>query len=232
MTLFPSLEENCEALKASFDLIAPARKAQLELLANFVATELNKSDEVELNVICTHNSRRSHIGQLWLLAAAHYYGISTIQIYSGGTEATAFHPNAVAALQRMGFEILAISPNPNPRYAARISEELPADLLFSKTFDSDTNPDQNFGAIMVCSEADEACPLVPGATFRISLPFVDPKAVDHLPEVESYYDKTCHEIGRQALYVMHLAQLNLGGLTPSSLVNPGGLTQPNLGGLT
>lgn len=202
--LFEALGQYLSALPAGFADIPEARKAILRRLSGYLREEAQAGRKAQLTVICTHNSRRSHMGQLWAAAAAAWYGME-VESYSGGTEATAFHPNAVAALQRAGFVISRKADGKNPVYEARYSENGPALEAFSKRFDDDVNPGRHFAAIMVCSEADEACPFVPGAALRLSLPFEDPKRADGAPEEQQAYDEACRLIAREFCYAMELA---------------------------
>ncbi|EDP96903.1 hypothetical protein U8527_01155 [Kordia algicida OT-1] len=153
-------------------------------------------------VICTHNSRRSHLGQLWLALAADYYKLPTIETFSGGTEATLFHPNAIAAVKRVGFEVSIEAQAKNPIYNIQWKANQEPYQAFSKRFEEAPNPTQEFAAIMVCTEADEGCPFVSGTDFRIALPFEDPKAFDGTPQEEEKYDERCRQIGTEMLYVM------------------------------
>ena len=200
--LFESLEAYLSTLPVEFGEIPEARKAILDKLVDYVARQRRAGKPAQLTVICTHNSRRSHIGQMWAAAAAAWYGLEEVYSFSGGTEATAFNPNAVAALQRAGFRINRVEEGKNPVYEAGYSESLPPLRAFSKRFDAAENPDQGFAAIMVCSEADEACPFVPGADIRLSLPFEDPKRADGTPGEQQAYDEACRLIAREFCYVM------------------------------
>lgn len=203
--LFEALNQYLSSLPAEFGRIPEPRKAILRSLADFIREQAQAGRQAQLTVICTHNSRRSHMGQLWAAAAAAWYGVEGLKSFSGGTEATAFNPSAVAALQRAGFQISRKSEGKNPLYEARFSEEGPALELFSKRFDDDANPRRDFAAIMVCSEADEACPFVPGAALRLSLPFEDPKRADGAPDEEQAYDEACRLIAREFCYAMEQA---------------------------
>lgn len=155
--------------------IAPERKQRLQEIAQFVEDQQAEGLPVNLTFICTHNSRRSHMSQIWAAVAAFCYGVDGVVAFSGGTEATAFNPRAVAAMERAGFHV----QNPggeNPHYLVSFSEKSPALECFSKTFDDPFNPKQHFAAVMTCSEADKNCPLVPGASGRISIPIRIPKS--------------------------------------------------------
>lgn len=77
-------------LTASIDQVDEERAESLKEIGDYVLEELKMDQKANLLVICTHNSRRSHIGQLWLQTAAMYYGVEGINAFSGGTEATAF----------------------------------------------------------------------------------------------------------------------------------------------
>lgn len=141
------------------------------------------------------------MAQLWTAAAANVYGLNVLT-YSGGTEDTAFNPRAVAAMGRAGFKIEKATDDTNPIYHARMSDDRPAMTCFSKAYDNAPNPKLGFGAVMVCGEADQACPYVEGATGRFSLPFVDPKVSDDTALEEATYDERCAQIAREMLYMM------------------------------
>ncbi len=201
-SLLPELEKYVEARTAEFDQISPERREALSKLTAYVRTTIDAGEPVYLNFICTHNSRRSHMAQLWTQAAATWYDLPGVRTYSGGTEWTAFNPRAVAAMQRAGFEVLRTTDDANPIYHVRYSPYLPPMTCFSKKCEGAPNPRENFAAVMVCSDADEACPAVLGAEARISLPFVDPKASDGTPREAATYDERCEQIARELLWAM------------------------------
>ncbi|GIV31739.1 MAG: arsenate reductase [Saprospiraceae bacterium] len=199
-----------QKLEAQFDQIPQERRAVLEKLGSWVAEQLRNNRPAHIVVICTHNSRRSHMGQVMLALAAKYLGLEDVHTWSGGTEATSIYPEVVKALERAGVPIERITDGPNPRYRLEIDGLPEAErTLFSKRFDSTPNPKENFAAVMVCSEADAGCPFVPGASARFSLPYRDPKESDGLPSMEATYDERLEQIGREFLYAMHLAKESL-----------------------
>ncbi|MGV6831245.1 MAG: hypothetical protein ACWA5P_06750 [bacterium] len=205
MSLSISLKNVCDSFVKKFDEIPAGRKEQLQQLADYISKKYNEKETPRLIVICTHNSRRSHIGQLWLAVGAEYFDLPLIETYSGGTEATAFNPRSVSALKRIGFDISTNNADAqNPKYQVRWSEAMDAYTAFSKKFDDEPNPTSSFGAIMVCTEADEGCPFVPGCDFRLSLPYDDPKAFDDSDLEVAKYDERVLQIGREIIYTMHL----------------------------
>lgn len=192
---YPFLQTSIQRLLTQFELIPPSRKALLDQLASYVMQKENPA----LNFICTHNSRRSHIAQIWAAVASAWFGLEKVSVYSGGTEATAFNPRAVAALERVGFRI----ENPgheNPAYRVSFAENQAPLICFSKTYDDPINPTKDFAAIMTCSDADENCPFIPGAAFRLSLTYEDPKKADDSPEEAQRYDERVSQIGRELFY--------------------------------
>ena len=80
------------------------RKILLDSIAQFIKSERKESHKVRLNFICTHNSRRSQLAQVWAHYAISYYKLKKIRSCSGGTEVTAFHKNTVQTLQYVGFD--------------------------------------------------------------------------------------------------------------------------------
>ena len=168
---YPVLQTYCETLPGDFSKIPEERKETLREIGGFVVAQLNAKQPVNLTYICTHNSRRSQFGQVWAKVAAVYYGFGNrVFTFSGGTEATAFNVRAVAALQRAGF-VTDDDRNPkNPNHTVRFSESQSLPVMFSKRYSDEANPKSEFCAVMVCSQADEACPLVYGASARVRCP--------------------------------------------------------------
>ncbi|MEK6781886.1 MAG: protein-tyrosine-phosphatase [Bacteroidota bacterium] len=205
--LLPALNITCERLTNDFIHIAPERKATLQQLTSFIQSKINAKKEVYLNFICTHNSRRSHIAQLWAQAAAYYYGVSAIECFSGGTEATAFNPRAVKAMQDVGFHILKTNESDNPVYEVRFADQVKPITTFSKKYDDPFNHNMDFAAIMTCSHADENCPLVVGASARIAITYDDPKEFDNSPVETARYKERVQQIGAEILYVFSLLKI-------------------------
>src|SRR5690606_27914676 len=92
----------------------------------------------------------------------------------------------------------------NPHHAVAYAADGPTLDVFAKTFDSAGNPNAEFAAIMNCSEADQACPFVPGAVLRISLPYEDPKLAVVTPDEAARYDERAQQIGREMFYLFSL----------------------------
>lgn len=204
MNFYSNLQVYVSTLIEEEPLIPPARQQALAKLASYI-NEKQKGQSIALNFICTHNSRRSHLGQIWTAVAAAFYGLDHINTFSGGTEATAFNPRAVAAMIRAGFKI----ENPggeNPHYQVAYGEGAPPLECFSKVYDDPFNPKENFAAIMTCSDADENCPVISGAEMRLALTYEDPKAADDTPEEAQRYDERVRQIGREIFYAMRLVK--------------------------
>ena len=200
--LLVALDKTVEQLTNEFDLIPAPRKERLNDLTQFVQSKVNASQKVYLNFICTHNSRRSHLSQIWAQAAAHLYGVPDVKCFSGGTEATAFNPRAVKAMQEAGFAITTSKPGDNPVYEVRFAESATPIIAFSKKYDDPFNHNKDFAAIMTCSHADENCPLVLGASGRIALTYDDPKEFDGTPLEAAKYRERVLQIGREILFAL------------------------------
>lgn len=202
-TLFnPTLSGYIAQILQEFDEIGKERKSKLEELSQYICQKQDKNEAIEAIVICTHNSRRSHLGQVWLQVAAAFYGIKNFTSFSGGTEATAFNANAVVALQKAGIQIEKTDETTNPIYKAIYGGDFPPITMFSKAYSHKANPAKNFAAIMVCTQADEGCPVVLGAEARFSLPYNDPKDFDGTPQQTAAYDDRCREIAREMFYLI------------------------------
>jgi arsenate reductase (thioredoxin) len=208
--MFPQITQRCATLSQQFELISEDRKVILHQLAHYITEQLKTNKSVSLVYICTHNSRRSHFGQVWASVAAHYYSIPSVSTYSGGTEATAFNPNAIAALSRDGFKIDSTGADKNPIYSVLFGDNnSEKSICFSKTYDDTSNPSKDFAAVMTCSDAEENCPFIPGVDLRIGTTFDDPKAFDNTPLQDAKYTERSHQIALECLYVMYTVKLKI-----------------------
>lgn len=199
--MYPKLKSYITELESGFDSIPSERKEQLREVADYIRSKKESGETVRLNFICTHNSRRSHLAQIWTATASHRYGIQNIETYSGGTETTAFNPRAVAAIERAGFKVNDPGGE-NPKYEISFSDDAKPMICFSKKFDNPFNPKTNFAAIMTCSDADENCPFVPGAEFRKSVTYTDPKEADGTDREAEVYDERCRQIATEMFYMI------------------------------
>jgi protein-tyrosine-phosphatase len=198
--LNPPIAAYIKARVAEFDQIPADRKAELRKLALYIRSQLAAKQEPKLVFICTHNSRRSHLAQIWAQTAAQYYGVAPVRTYSGGLQATAFNPRAVAALQRAGFDIQKTSEGDNPVYQVRFGPSVEPMTAFSKVYDQDPNPKSDFAAVMTCANADKNCPVVNGASLRVPTHYEDPKDADGTPQETQVYDERTRQISREVLY--------------------------------
>ncbi len=198
-TLFSEIEKLIKELNPQ--TLSSERKAVLQPLTDFIQSKVSNNQDIRINFICTHNSRRSHLSQVWAQTMANYFNIKNVFCYSGGTEATALFPMVAETLQNSGFQIQAISKNENPVYSIKYADNEHPVIGFSKKLDDDFNPKSEFVAIMTCDSANEACPFVPGAEKRIPITFEDPKAFDNTPQQAEKYNERSLQIATELFYV-------------------------------
>ena len=179
--------------------IPSSRKVLLTEIIDYIKSKIDNNQEINLNFICTHNSRRSQLSQVWAKVASVYYG-TEINSYSGGVEVTAFNERAIDSLVRSGFSIL-FENSINPKYEISYSENENPIIAFSKLFDDDFNKADYFAAIMTCSDADENCPYIPKAEKRIPLRYDDPKSYDDTPIESEKYDERSLQIASEMFYI-------------------------------
>tara|TARA_R110002124_G_scaffold97475_4_gene242449 strand:+ start:75 stop:737 length:663 start_codon:yes stop_codon:yes gene_type:complete len=198
-TLFSQIEKLIKELNPQS--ISDERKAILQPLADFIQSKASNHQEIRINFICTHNSRRSHLSQVWAQTMANYFNIKNVFCYSGGTEATALFPMVAKTLQNSGFQIKMISEGNNPVYSIKYADNAHPIIGFSKKLDDDFNPKSEFAAIMTCDSANEACPFVPGAEKRIPITFEDPKVFDNTPQQAEKYKERSLQIATEMKYI-------------------------------
>lgn len=184
-----------------FENISNDRKNNLQPLIDYIQGKVNSKKPVNLNFICTHNSRRSHLAQVWAQFAAAYYNIPNVNCYSGGTEETALFPKVAETLEKQGFQILKIADSINPIYAIKFDENCLPIIGFSKKYDDPFNPVSNFVAILTCSQADEGCPFISGAEKRIPITYEDPKVSDGTAEQTEVYKQRSFQIATEMMYI-------------------------------
>ncbi len=173
----------------------------LRPLVDYIQSKVQTQEDVNLNFICTHNSRRSHLCQVWAQIAVAYYRIPSVYCYSGGTEETALFPKVAETLSAAGINVYPISLGDNPVYALKYDDNALPIIGFSKKYDVAFNPQSDFVAIMTCSQADQGCPFIPGATTRIPITYEDPKISDDTIMQDNVYQERSLQIASEMFYV-------------------------------
>lgn len=201
MAVIENVRNKIFKLSKKYNDIPAERKRLLMDFAQYIANKLNDEKDVNLIFICTHNSRRSIMSQIWAQTGAEYFGISNIVCYSGGTEATAFNTRAVNAVEKAGFKIEKKNNSENPLYLVYYSDIKKPLECFSKIYEDKFNPQKDFAAIMTCSDADANCPVVLGAEARFPIRYDDPKEFDGTEFEEEKYKERFEQIGTEMVFV-------------------------------
>jgi len=201
------LKELIKELSLEKNKITTKRKIELDVISSIINQHIKELISLDIIVVCTHNSRRSQLGEAWINSLVNYFNIKNVKAYSGGMEVTTFNERMVNALCECGFNLEEEESGSNPKYVFR---EVGMDdhLMFSKVYDDSMNPQSGFMAFMVCGHADENCPIVEGMKYRIPLRYKDPKEFDDTDqEQEAYIDKV-KEIGREMYYLLDKVKLS------------------------
>ncbi len=197
--VFIDIEKTINALDIS--TITEDRKSVIQPLIAYIQQKADSNIEIRINFICTHNSRRSHLSQIWAQTMAHYKNIQNVYCYSGGTEATAIFPKVIETLLNQGFEINELSKNSNPIYSISFNQNSQPIIGFSKTYENVFNPQSEFAAVMTCSQADAGCPFIAGAEKRIPITYEDPKLFDNTEQQNEKYLERSLQIATEMLYI-------------------------------
>lgn len=182
------------------ETISDERKAVLQQVVDYVQPKAENNETANLNFICIHNSRRSHLSQIWAQTMAHYLDVN-VNCYSGGTVTTAMFPMVAETLKETGFDIEIIAQGNNPVYSIKFDENAYPVIGFSKVYNDAFNPKYNFMAVMVCSQADTECPFIPNAEKRFPVTYDDPKAFDNTPQQAEKYRERSLQIATEMFYV-------------------------------
>lgn len=192
-----------EIISTLHGTISAARKEVLQPLSEYIKAKKNQNRTIRLNFICTHNSRRSHLSQIWAQTMAFHFDIRNVFCYSGGTEATAMFPKVAQTLADQGFDVRMLSQNENPVYAVKYDQNEAPVICFSKVYSNDFNPKGDFGAVMTCSSADEGCPVVFGAEARFPIRYNDPKEFDGTALQTQKYADCSLEIANEMFWIFN-----------------------------
>lgn len=199
--IWDKLKKFKEECIASFDQIEDDRTPVLDKIVKYLAEKVKSRGSASIQFICTHNSRRSQLSQVWMEAAMTHYAMNDVQVFSGGTEVTAFHANALTALANAGMKIIPLNEGDNPVIAIRYELAVRPVYTFSKTFDHAVNPMNSFGAVMNCHHADANCPYIPNAEARFNLWYGDPGQFDGSPSQDKMYADVNKQIAIEQLYI-------------------------------
>jgi len=200
--LLPSLRPYVQEVLAELDEVPVERQELLRQIAGVIVKRLAAGRTADLTFICTHNSRRSHMSQVWAQTAAYWFRLQNVRAFSGGTEVTACNCRTVLAMRRAGFAIEPQSDGENPLLLVRYAEDRPPVRVFSKLYNAAGNPRRDFIALMTCSSADRSCPKIEGAIARFPIHYMDPRLCDDTPEETAAYNARCREIAREMFFLM------------------------------
>jgi arsenate reductase (thioredoxin) len=228
--LLPKVRQHSDLLTTSYDMIGETHRLAGQKLVDWIAKNYRQGKPLDVVVVCTGNSRRSMLGATMGNIAAAYYGMPEVRFHSGGTAPTAFNARTVNTLKEIGVEVEPTGkeaargePNTaNPVYRVRWGSPGETGLPpleateFSKHYGDPTNPQEGFAALMVCGEADAACPFVKGAALRVSMPYLDPKIYDSGAYESAKYAERRDDMGRLMLAVMMQARQRIASMgTPT-----------------
>lgn len=206
--LAPKLAEHMARIASQTGQVKPDHKEASEKLGEWIAGHYKAGQPLHVTIICTGNSRRSMLGSVMGNASAAFQGMPEVRFHSGGTTPSAFNKRTIASLKRVGVVIEPTGENgskgpaggDNPKYLVRWGNSDQTSHLqmveFSKHYRDQVNPQTGFAAVLVCTEADGACPTVAGASARIPAPFEDPKKFDDTSDEASRYDERRDDIAR------------------------------------
>lgn len=206
--MFAKIQQCIDQLTPS--QITEERKEILEEFIQCVQQHVDEKRPIRVSFICTHNSRRSHLAQIWAQTMAFYFGINQFVAFSAGTETTALYPVIVKTLESQGFEISNIAYGNNPVYAIKYSNAEHPIIGFSKEFACGFNPKDNYIAVTTCMDVESKCPVVIGATHRFAIAYDDPKVYDGTDLQASKYEERSLQIATEMFYVFASIDKNNG----------------------
>ena len=201
--LYPLLFIYTKNLYPEYLSIPEERRRTLEEIANYIFGTLQIDKKATIIFIGTNNATRSIMAEAWGQAAAYYYNVKNLEIFSGGTQETHVSPSAIKALEKAGFIIYRVTKEENSRYEVKFTYNIAPLLVYSKLYNGKDMPHNSFGAIFVCPNADLNVPFLKGMNFRTSLHYFDPSAYDNTTEELDKYIERSHQIAVEMFYLFY-----------------------------
>ena len=141
------------------------KKTHLDIIISEIKEGLINTNNIIF--LCTHNSRRSQLCQIWGYILAKIYKVDLI-FNSAGSEKTEVHENIFYCLSYLGIK-------------AENNKVIFKDLiinLHSKTLNE--IKEDKFIAIMTCSDTEKSCPTDPRSIKNIKMFYEDPKKFEQI----------------------------------------------------
>ncbi|WP_196893237.1 low molecular weight phosphatase family protein [Aureivirga marina] len=177
------------------------RKETLNDIAKAVLDEYLRNERVNLNFICSHNSRRSQFAQIWGNYAINFFSIPNMECFSGGTVVTALHRNTVKTLKEVGFRFDVKTFNhQNPEYLISYQDCKKPILAYSKLIE-DQNNKSPYIAITTCNSIEKNCPLFTDCLAYFQLPYTDPKNYDYTALKNEKYNELNMNIASEMAFL-------------------------------
>lgn len=203
------LMKYCGSVEAEFNHIPDSSKMKLIEAGKYIISRLEEGNEARISFVCEHNSRMSHLGQIWTRMATLYYEIENIESFSGGTTPTYVNHRILNALDHTGFKISETGmAGHGPKYLLDSGNPENAFEIFSKRYDHHMNPDTAYIAVSLCYNTEECCPISGGADLQLSMPYEDLQPWDNTPSESVRYDEQCRIIARDMFYMIDYVKKN------------------------
>ena len=204
-----ALTPYCESLEDEFNNVPDSTQEQLKVAGTYIINRLNNGQIASISFVCEHNSRKSHLGQIWTTLATQYYQLDHVKCYSGGTTPTYVNQRIINALGNTGIQISEKGiAGHGPKYLLDYGKSSRGFEIFSKRFDHPMNPDTNYLAISLCLNPDECCPISYGADKQLSIPYEDLQPFGNTPLESAKYDEQCRMVARDMFYMMDFVKTN------------------------
>ena len=182
-------------LKLNENSISKKRLKILDKIINELNKNTLKNNYPKIIFICTHNSRRSQLAEIWSHTFSFIFKKKN-KIFSAGTSKEEFNIRAINVLEKIGFKI----KEEGKKYIFNFSENCNSIHMYSKDI-SELNLKNHFITIMTCADSDKNCPAIPNALARILLSYKDPKSFDNSKQETNKYIATSKKIALELFYL-------------------------------
>lgn len=191
-------------LEDQFQAIPNKKKEKLDSISAYILENQRLGKVSKISFVSKNNAQRTQLCQIWLDAAAKYYGLREISSFSAGYTPKTFSPKIVDALKRSYLLVEKMSNTGSVAYQVMASKKSVPLLAYAKSFSDGMNPKKDYMAVFV-QEYSEAIinMLAIGSNQTIFLNYLEPIEYSKKKMEIEEYDALCKTIALDMVYVVY-----------------------------
>ncbi|MCC5930356.1 MAG: hypothetical protein JJU28_14000 [Cyclobacteriaceae bacterium] len=199
--LYPILHSYARELYTQYDEIEPARKAELTALALQLKSMQERNLPIRMVFYDYNQNVLSQMAQALTRAAAWYYHVDQIQVFSAGVEPLEIPIETIHALENIGFIVYKSEIDNHNVYQIKYSYNLPPVLLFAKKHDYRDLPGNQFIPILLEEQAKSIFAERGLPSVAKIIPYTNPGGYAGMENAKQTFDATIKNMATEIFYI-------------------------------